>query len=62
MFNQIVTVYFQPYYSHKIPLPVIMTRNIPKDVRKILRKEVYFGCPIKDCGSPYLSYHHFNPP
>lgn len=39
-----------------------MTRNIPKDVREILRKEVNFGCPIKDCGSPYLSYHHFNPP
>ena len=27
-----------------------------------LRQEVGFGCPIKDCGSPYLEYHHFDPP
>jgi|GEM_PF-2180146 len=39
-----------------------MTRNIPKDVKRTLRKEVNFGCPINGCGSPYLSYHHFNPP
>ncbi|KUJ59195.1 hypothetical protein AR687_24365 [Flavobacteriaceae bacterium CRH] len=39
-----------------------MTRNIPKTVREILRKEVNFGCPVENCGSPYLSYHHFNPP
>ena len=23
---------------------------------------MHFGCPIEDCGSPYLSYHHFDPP
>ncbi|GAB1308544.1 hypothetical protein KH5_12270 [Urechidicola sp. KH5] len=39
-----------------------MTRNIPKEVRDTLRKEVNFGCPIENCGSPYLSYHHFDPP
>ncbi|WP_430413187.1 hypothetical protein [Kordia sp.] len=39
-----------------------MTRNIPKKVREALRKEVNFGCPIDGCGSPYLSYHHFDPP
>ena len=39
-----------------------MTRNIPKQVRETLRKEVNFGCPIEGCGSPYLSYHHFDPP
>lgn len=39
-----------------------MTRNIPKDARRILRKEVNFGCPVYGCGSPYLTYHHFNPP
>lgn len=31
-------------------------------VREILRKEVGFGCPVKNCGSPYLTYHHFDPP
>ena len=36
--------------------------TIPADVRKVLRKEVNFGCPIENCGSPYLSYHHFDPP
>jgi len=39
-----------------------MTRNIPKKVRDTLRKEVNFGCPVDACGSPYLSYHHFDPP
>jgi hypothetical protein len=29
-------------------------------VRQKLRKEANFGCPI--CGSPYLSWHHFDPP
>jgi hypothetical protein len=37
-------------------------RYIPEEVRKKLREEVAFGCPIKNCGSPYLSYHHFDPP
>lgn len=37
-------------------------RYIPEKVRKQLREEVAFGCPIKNCGSPYLSYHHFDPP
>jgi hypothetical protein len=35
---------------------------IPDRVRKALRKEVGFGCPVDDCGSPYLTYHHFDPP
>ena len=38
-----------------------MTKN-PRKVRRILRKEVAFGCPMEGCGSPYLSYHHFDPP
>lgn len=33
-----------------------------KDVQKILRKEVGFGCPVHRCGNPYLEYHHFDPP
>ncbi|ODS12923.1 hypothetical protein [Pseudoalteromonas tetraodonis] len=37
-------------------------KPIPKAVKKVLRAEVGFGCPIKDCGNPYLEYHHFDPP
>ncbi|WP_290437550.1 HNH endonuclease signature motif containing protein [Aeromonas caviae] len=36
--------------------------SIPKKVKEILREEVGFGCPVKDCGNPYLEYHHFDPP
>ena len=31
-------------------------------MRLALRAEVRFGCPVQDCGSPYLTYHHFDPP
>jgi hypothetical protein len=31
-------------------------------VKKLLRKEVNFGCPVPGCGNPYLTYHHFDPP
>lgn len=37
-------------------------RNPPQDVRQALAEEVGFGCPVEDCGSPYLSWHHFAPP
>lgn len=36
--------------------------NIPDRVKKQLRAEVGFGCPLEGCGSPYLTYHHFDPP
>jgi len=39
-----------------------ISRYPPKIVREILRKEVNFGCPVENCGSPYLQYHHFDPP
>lgn len=39
-----------------------MNRYPPTKVREVLRKEVNFGCPVEDCGSPYLEYHHFDPP
>jgi hypothetical protein len=39
-----------------------MNRYPPVKVREQLRKEVNFGCPVKGCGSPYLQYHHFDPP
>ncbi|MEK3986405.1 HNH endonuclease signature motif containing protein [Paenibacillus sp. FSL K6-3166] len=34
----------------------------PTEIRRKLRKEVGFGCPIKGCMSPFLEYHHFDPP
>ncbi|MCD9498050.1 HNH endonuclease [Photobacterium carnosum] len=37
-------------------------KPIPKSVKKELRAEVGFGCPVKGCGNPYLEYHHFDPP
>lgn len=36
--------------------------KIPEVVRRALRAEVGFGCPVEGCGSPYLSFHHFDPP
>ena len=39
-----------------------MNRTPPEDVRRLLRKEVGFGCPVDDCDSPYLTWHHFDPP
>ncbi|MFW9997660.1 MAG: HNH endonuclease [Candidatus Odinarchaeota archaeon] len=39
-----------------------LSRRPPAEVRKILREEVGFGCPVKNCGCPYLEYHHFDPP
>lgn len=38
-----------------------LSRTPPLDVRNQLRAEVGFGCPIDNCGSPYLQYHHFDP-
>ena len=31
-------------------------------MRRALRAEVGFGCPVPDCANPYLEYHHFDPP
>ena len=39
-----------------------MDRKPPVGVRRELRKEVGFGCPYPGCGSPYLEWHHFDPP
>lgn len=38
-----------------------MNRKPPVAVRRELRKEVGFGCPIAGCGIPYLTWHHFDP-
>ena len=39
-----------------------MDRTPPASIRRLLRREVNFGCPVPSCGSPYLQYHHFDPP
>lgn len=39
-----------------------MTRTPPADVRRALRAEVNFGCPVPGCGVPFLTWHHFDPP
>lgn len=38
------------------------SKDILDALRRKLRKEVGFGCPVEGCGSPYLSWHHFDPP
>ncbi|WP_035853655.1 hypothetical protein [Deefgea rivuli] len=37
-------------------------KSIPDAIKRELRQEVGFGCPVKGCGNPYLEYHHFDPP
>lgn len=37
-------------------------RQPPVDVIRTLAAEVGFGCPVEGCGSPYLTWHHFDPP
>jgi hypothetical protein len=34
--------------------------DIPERVKQELRREVGYGCPI--CRSPFLTFHHFDPP
>lgn len=39
-----------------------MNRTPPTSVCKALRQEVNYGCPVPGCGSPFLTWHHFDPP
>lgn len=39
-----------------------MNRTPPIEVRRTLRQQVGFGCPVPNCGNPYLEWHHFDPP
>lgn len=39
-----------------------MHRVPPAAVRRELRREVGYGCPVPGCESPYLQWHHFDPP
>ena len=38
----------------------ILSRTPPADIRRQLRQEVGYSCPI--CGKPFLTFHHFDPP
>lgn len=40
----------------------MMDRTPSLEVRRALRKEVGYGCPVPGCRSPYLTWHHFAPP
>jgi hypothetical protein len=37
-------------------------RTPPRSVIRLLRQEVGQCCPVEGCGSPYLTWHHFDPP
>ena len=37
-----------------------ISRTPPAEMRRRLRKEVNYGCPV--CRSPFLTWHHFDPP
>ena len=39
-----------------------MNRRPPESVKRELRKEVGFCCPVQGCDLPYLEWHHFDPP
>lgn len=39
-----------------------MNRTPPDDVKRALRQEVNYGCPVQGCGEPFLEWHHFDPP
>jgi hypothetical protein len=39
-----------------------MNRTPPVEVRRILRQEVGFGCPVDGCRQAFLTWHHFDPP
>jgi hypothetical protein len=36
-----------------------MQRTPPAHIRRKLQKEANYGCPV--CGSPFLTWHHFDP-
>ena len=42
-------------------MPNPLRRYPPAAVRRQLRQEVGFRCPA-ECGNPYLTWHHFDPP
>lgn len=39
-----------------------MRRDPPEGVKRALREEAGFGCPVPGCREPFLTWHHFDPP
>ena len=39
-----------------------ISRDPPEGVKRALRQEVRFACPVPDCANPILTWHHFDPP
>ena len=39
-----------------------LNRQPPEPVKRALRTEVGFGCPVEGCRKPFLTWHHFDPP
>jgi hypothetical protein len=39
-----------------------ISRDPPEEVKRLLRAEVGFGCPVSTCREPFLTWHHFDPP
>lgn len=37
-----------------------LRRDIPAEIKRQVRQRCGFGCVV--CGSPFIHYHHFNPP
>jgi hypothetical protein len=46
----------------RIEVYMSLSRTPPIDVRRHLRKEVGYGCPVQGCRKPMLTWHHFDPP
>lgn len=42
-------------------MPKDLSRDPGSSVKKALGAEVGFVCPVEDCDSPYLEWHHFDP-
>lgn len=50
-----------------MPKPHKPSRDPGDQIKAMLRREVNFGCPVRHvdgtgCGSPILTFHHFDPP
>ena len=41
---------------------MMVMRDIPSETLRVLRKEAGFVCANPACSSPYLEFHHFDPP
>src|ERR1044071_4697508 len=44
-----------------------LSRDPGAEIKRLLRQEVNYGCPVRypdgnGCGSPILTFHHFDPP